>query len=198
MTKMANPPERAKEAGAHLKSLRESRGITQTDLAKVVKKNLRTIVRWESGESSPSVGDWTLMTEYLEDFQNPAAVKPPRPGRGTVFGTVGSGKTRSLAPMLAQAMKEQGGAPDGGTLPIPVYLADEETRNSPEGVDWERVIRAHDEVMAYIEMGEEFGGDTGNLRENLPRATMLVYRFLAGNGGRTPTLREMNALMREV
>jgi len=171
---MTNRPTAKTEAGLRLKTVRESIGVKQDDLAKIVKKNLRTIVRWEAGEASPSEGDWTLMAAHLQ--VSPAWLIS---GEGPRNLDPTPTHTSSRLEMLRQAIEQE--------ETHPTY-----------GVDWADVIRAHDEVMAYIEMSEAFSGQTSEARERRSEATRLLYHYIRTHDGQTPSLKEMNAIMREV
>ena len=48
-----------------LKTIRERKGLTQEELAVVLKVNQRTISKWEHGKSVPSVAIMQLLEDYL-------------------------------------------------------------------------------------------------------------------------------------
>jgi transcriptional regulator with XRE-family HTH domain len=181
------------EAGERLKIARDNSGFKQSDLAKIVEKNLRTIVRWEAGGSSPSAGDWELMATALQ--VSPAwlasgigpmdrvAHGTESAPKGLVFGSVQSGKTNAFAQMVGKFSR----------------ITPREPCSSEEGaVDWNLVVAAHNEVLAYCELGEEVGGDMSDLRQKLPRATMQVYHYLRDHGSQSAPLRDLSAVLREI
>jgi len=55
----------------NLKSLRKAKGITQTELAKMIGVDQRTISAWESGICEPSFSALALLCEIFEEsFDN--------------------------------------------------------------------------------------------------------------------------------
>lgn len=53
-----------------LRELREQKGMTQSDLAKVLKKSLRTIQSWENGESFPNADVIWKCADYFATDPN--------------------------------------------------------------------------------------------------------------------------------
>lgn len=49
----------------NLKSLREQKGITQTELGAVANASIKTVQNWESGKTEPKVSELILMAKKL-------------------------------------------------------------------------------------------------------------------------------------
>lgn len=58
--------EKQNEFGERLKKIRELKGLTRTELAKLLNISYRTLLRWEKGESAPSIKELRELTRILE------------------------------------------------------------------------------------------------------------------------------------
>lgn len=52
-----------KKIGAFLKALRAEKGLTQEQLAGQMQVSSRTVSRWETGESEPTMSNLTLLAK---------------------------------------------------------------------------------------------------------------------------------------
>ena len=124
------------------------------------------------------------------DLENPLQLQEPAVSASSqnslesLLQSIDAGKTVKGAPQTRQEAIQQ--------------AIDREKAHPTYGVDWADVIRAHDEVMAYIEMSESFSGQISEARERRSDATRRVYHYIHTHDGQTPSLRDMNAIMREV
>lgn len=164
--------------GQRIKHARKIIGMEQKDLAKQVGVSVGTVSRWERGISKPSKAELT------------AIANDTKASFWWLSDGIGPITQEEISSAIQKASTPTENQPD------PTIFPPYEECSSEEGiVDWHRIIQAHDEVLAYMEMMDELGGDSSDLRRKLPRATMAVYRYIQAHSGDTPSLKEIRILL---
>ena len=186
------------QIGARIKIARTARALSQRAFADLIQTDPSLVGKWERGESSPGpasrikiVKALDVSLSWLASGAGEMDLEPAPSGWRVVRSEIQGGE--------AVTWNE---SPNGEAITLPLHGPyvpveyEDCASDEPLPIDWRLMILVHDEVIAYIEMVEEISGQTSALRSRQPKATMLVYRFLLGSGGVTPTLRQMHDLMR--
>jgi transcriptional regulator with XRE-family HTH domain len=88
-------PDIASQIGDEIRQAREACGLTQSDLANAVGRDVQTISRWERGERQPKASDVQRVRDYLSHYMNEHGIGL---GRSVPRGT---GRVAEAAPQRA-------------------------------------------------------------------------------------------------
>jgi len=119
-----------------IKHLREEAGMTQTDLAKALKKAPRTITAWELGESYPKADSIWAMAElfgtdpddlmgWWEEHERPALAQALDPPEARLVGNyrASSAPARQALEELARTSALARGEAEEEAFPLPPEIA---------------------------------------------------------------------------
>lgn len=79
-----------------IKSIRESRGVTQNALAVAMGVSINTVWRWENGERSPSLSNAQRIANYFNCTIEELTENPPQPLTGKKASRTGAQKGASV------------------------------------------------------------------------------------------------------